>query len=347
MNRKTTRLGCAFVVMFGWLTACSDDQGLAPPQTGTGGGSGSGGSGLSGSAGSGGTDVGSGGTAGTGGATGGIGGGGANPDAGRGACGPLRGEEPTEASVQAQGSFAVMSYTDAPTSSGYRASTIYFPGDAPPPFVGVAAVPGLNGVQRSVSQWGTFLASHGYAVIVIDTNVTSENPSQRSSALMAAITTLKAENTRSDSPLSGKISDCMVIMGHSMGGGGAVIAANANGALLKGAIGLSPYGGGQSASNITVPTLLFVATGDPLSTPNTHVKPAYQTIPEGTSKMYLEFAGGSHDIAQYPINTRTTDAIVARYGLSWLKFNVDGDTRYRQFLNRVTSGLADYQTNLQ
>jgi len=239
-----------------------------------------------------------------------------------------------------------MSYTDAPASSGYRASTIYYPGDATPPFIGVAAVPGLNGVQRSVSQWGTFLASHGYAVIVIDTNATSENPSQRSTALMAAISTLQAENTRSGSPLSGRMSDCMVVMGHSMGGGGAVIAANANGSALKGAIGLSPYGGGQSSSNIVVPTLLFVATGDPLSTPGTHVKPAYQAIPAGTSKMYLEFPGGSHDIAQYPVGTRTTDLIVARYGLSWLKFNVDGDARYRQFLDRLSSGLADYQTNL-
>ena len=342
MNRKLARLGCAFITMSGFFTACSDDQGLAQPQTGTGGGSGSGGSGVSGSAGSGGTDVGTGGTAGTGGGTGG----GSSPDAGRGACGPLRGDDPTEISVQAQGSFAVMSYTDAPASSGYRASTIYYPGDATPPFVGVAAVPGLNGVQRSVSQWGTFLASHGYAVIVIDTNSTSEQPSQRSAALMAALTTLKTENTRPDSPLSGKMSDCMVTMGHSMGGGGAVIAANANSSLLKGAIGLSPYGGGQSASNISVPTLLFVATGDPLSTPGTHVKPAYQAIPEGTSKMYVEFPGGAHDIAQYPSNTRTTDPIVARYGLSWLKFNVDGDTRYRPFLNRVSSGLADYQTNL-
>jgi dienelactone hydrolase len=332
-------------MMFGWLTACSDDQGLAPPQTETGGASGSGGSGSSGAAGSGGTAGASGGMAGSGGATGGSGGG-AKPDAGPGACGPLRGDEPTETSVQAQGSFTVMSYTDAPASSGYKASTIYYPGEAAPPFVGVAAVPGLNGVQQSVSQWGTFLASHGYAVIVIDTNSTSEQPSQRSAALMAAITTLKGENTRQGSPLNGKMTDCMVTMGHSMGGGGAVIAANDNSAELKGTIGLSPYGGGQSASNITVPTLLFVATGDFLSTPTTHVKPAYQAIPESTSKMYLEFPGSSHDIAQYPIGTRATDLIVARYGLSWLKLNVDGDARYRQFLSKVSSGLADYQTNL-
>jgi hypothetical protein len=63
-------------------------------------------------------------------------------------------------------------------------------------------------------------------------------------------------------------------------------------------------------------------------------------------KMYLEFPGSAHDIAQFPSGTRTTDPIVARYGLAWLKFNVDGDTRYRQFLNKVATGLADYQTNL-
>jgi triacylglycerol lipase len=258
----------------------------------------------------------------------------------------MRGADPTEASVQAKGSFTVMSYTNAPSSSGYKASTVYYPSDATPPFVGVSAVPGLNGVQSSVSQWGTFLASHGYAVIVIDTNSTGDQPNQRSTALMAAVETLKGENTRSGSPLSGKMSSCMVVMGHSMGGGGAIMAANANSAALKGAIGLSPYGGGQSSANIKVPTLLFVSTSDPLSVPGTHVKPAYQGIPAGTNKMYLEFSGSAHDIAQFPIGTRSSDPIVARYGLAWLKFNVDGDARYRQFLNKISTGLADYQTNL-
>ncbi|MET0595814.1 MAG: hypothetical protein ABW133_24155 [Polyangiaceae bacterium] len=274
------------------------------------------------------------------------GGGGTNPDAGSGACGPMRGADPTETSVQAKGTFTVMSYTDSPASSGYKASTVYYPSDATPPFVGVAAVPGLNGVQSSVGQWGPFLASHGYAVIVIDTNSTGEQPSQRATALMAAITTLKGEGTRSGSPLNGKMSSCMVVMGHSMGGGGSVIAANMNSSQLKGVIGLSPYGGGSSSSNISVPTLLFVATGDPLSSPGTHVKPAYQGIPAGTNKMYIEFPGSAHDIAQFPTGSRATDPTVARYGLSWLKFNVDGDARYRPFLNKVASGLADYQTNL-
>jgi alpha-beta hydrolase superfamily lysophospholipase len=135
-------------------------------------------------------------------------------------------------------------------------------------------------------------------------------------------------------------------MGHSMGGGGALMAANDNSATLQGVIGMSPYGGGSSSTNIAVPTLLFVSTSDPLATPAGHVKPAYDGMPVSTTKMYLEFPGGAHDIAQYPIGTRATDPIVARYGLSWLKFNVDGDARYRQFLNKVPSGLADYQTNL-
>jgi alpha-beta hydrolase superfamily lysophospholipase len=183
-------------------------------------------------------------------------------------------------------------------------------------------------------------------VMVIDTNSTGDQPSQRSTALMAAVDTLKAENTRSGSAVSGKMSTCMVVMGHSMGGGGSLIAANSNSAALKGVIGLSPYGGGSSSGSISVPTLLFVSTSDPLATPSGHVKPAYNGMPASTMKMYLEFPGGAHDIAQFPNGTRATDPTVARYGLSWLKFNVEGDTRYRQFLSKVSTGLADYQTNL-
>jgi alpha-beta hydrolase superfamily lysophospholipase len=109
---------------------------------------------------------------------------------------------------------------------------------------------------------------------------------------------------------------------------------------------MSPYGAGSSSTSVAVPTLLFVSTSDPLATPAGHVKPAYNGIPAATMKMYLEFPGSAHDIAQFPSGARPTDPTVARYGLAWLKFNVDGDTRYRQFLDKVATGLADYQTNL-
>jgi triacylglycerol lipase len=163
---------------------------------------------------------------------------------------------------------------------------------------------------------------------------------------MAAVGTLKTEDTRSGSALNGKMSTCFVVMGHSMGGGGAIMAANTNSTALKGVVGFSPYGAASSSGSVAVPALLFVSTSDPLATPSGHVKPAYDGIPASTMKMYLEFPGSAHDIAQFPSGTRTTDPIVARYGLAWLKFNVDGDTRYRQFLNKVATGLADYQTNL-
>jgi hypothetical protein len=35
-----------------------------------------------------------------------------------------------------------------------------------------------------------------------------------------------------------------------------------------------------------------------------------------------------------------------RYAIAWIKYNIDGDTRYRPFLDKVASGLSDFATTL-
>jgi hypothetical protein len=38
---------------------------------------------------------------------------------------------------------------------------------------------------------------------------------------------------------------------------------------------------------------------------------------------------------------------VGRYGLSWLKTFLEGDTRYRSFLMEKPQGATDFQTNVK
>jgi dienelactone hydrolase len=236
----------------------------------------------------------------------------------------------------------VTSYTSGiPSGQDYVTPTIYYTTDTancPAPFPGVVVAPGFTEYQSAVNQWGTFLASHGFVVMMVDTasggvGNTSIAPAQREMTLMEGVATLKAENTRSGSPLSGKINTAlMAVMGHSMGGGGTLITANDH-PELKAAIGLCPWNASINYAMDTVPSLLFTGTADGLVSVGTGgMGPnEYASIPATTHKMYSEFNGGSHLVANTPLGAAATDTAAARFGLSWLEVYEVGDTRYQQF----------------
>jgi dienelactone hydrolase len=189
--------------------------------------------------------------------------------------------------------------------------------------------------------------------LVLDTNSASELPPARAAALTAALETLKGENTRSGGPLNGKLAtECLVAMGYSMGGGAALMSADGKPAGLKAVISLSPYATSPNTfPNISASTLIMVGADDQTNTPATHGSPFYQSIPGSVAKMYLTLTGGVSDATNSPLgpngSPRINDRLVARYGLAWLKFNVDGDTRYREFLNRGSTNITAYETTLK
>jgi dienelactone hydrolase len=262
----------------------------------------------------------------------------------------MRGADPTEASITAKGSFATMTYEmGLPDSPSYGTATVYYPTGTPGPYVAVAIAPGYTNTRANLKSWADFLSSHGYVVLAMDTNTTGDSPQLRATALTAALGTLKGENTRSGSPLNGKIAtECLVMMGYSMGGGGTMIGSNTNPAGLKAAIGLSPYSTSPTSfPKINVPSLIMVGANDPIAPPGSMGSVFYKSIPATVPKMYITFTGGAHDATNDPLGTsgpQASDKLTARYGLSWLKVNVDGDARYKQFLVKAASGVTAFET---
>ena len=164
-------------------------------------------------------------------------------------------------------------------------------------------------------------------------------PPARASGLWEAVTTLKGENTRSGSPLSGKLDPTrMAVMGHSMGGGGTLLAAAAH-ADLKAAIGLCPWNPGGTYPQMTVPSLFFDGTADTLVPPSAATA-EYNSIPTTSPKQYVEFTGGSHFVANTPLGAAASDKIVARIGLSWLEMYLVGDQRASSSSSRTRSMSA-------
>lgn len=287
------------------------------------GGSGSGAGGMVAEAGSGGT-------------------GGSTPQAGGGApppsgdCTWARGEAPTEASATAKGPYKVESYTTGfMRASGVDSSTVWYPTDAEPPFAGIAVVPGFVSPESSIRNWGPFLASHGIVAVTIGVPG-GDQPDARARKLLGTIDSLKMENTRSGSPLMGKIAtNCMALSGWSMGGGGTLIAASMT-PELKAAMSFAAWGPRGGAMN-KVPVLMFEATADALAASMSDSY--YAAVPDTVPKMLFEVQGSSHNVANDPANH---NGIIGRYGLSWMKVFLENDTRYRQFL---TAGFPSITTS--
>ena len=258
---------------------------------------------------------------------------------------PVHGPDPTD-SLQGttMGPYKVMMYSSGyPQATEYADSTIYAP-DAEPPLASVAVVPGFVSPQSSIQNWGPFLASWGIATITIGTNSPTDTPDVREVALIGALKTLRDENTRSGSPLMGKLAtDVQATMGWSMGGGGTLLAANDHPDQVKVTISMCAWNPGYSYSMIKSPALMFASQGDPLA--GGQSQGFYMSVPDSTPKMLIETPGGDHFVANDPAGQQ---GMIGRFGLSWMKVYLEQDDRFHKFLLQKPAVMTtDFQTNVK
>jgi dienelactone hydrolase len=284
---------------------------------------------------------------------------------GSGSCtGYIRGGAPTSTSASAAGPYQTMSYA---ANASVRATMAYdvtsahivYPVGATPPFAAIAIVPGFTAPESSIADWAPFLASWGIVTMTFGTSNpatgapdTSVEPPTREAALIDALTTIKGENTRSGSPLVGKLDTSrLAVAGWSMGGGGTLLAANDH-PELKAVFAMEPWNPSVTYPNDTVPTLIFAGTSDVLAGPPMPQN-QYMSIPATTPKILYEVTNGSHYVSTSPTNSVTdmapdsaSTANVARFGLSWLKVYLECDLRFRPFLLVKPADAAEFDTTL-
>jgi alpha-beta hydrolase superfamily lysophospholipase len=251
-----------------------------------------------------------------------------------------RGPAPTSSSVDAtRGPFATSQTSVSRLSaSGFGGGTIYYPtSTAEGTFGAVAVAPGFTATQSSMAWLGPRIASQGFVVFTIDTNSTVDQPASRGTQLLAALDYLTQRSTvrtRIDSTR-------LAVMGHSMGGGGALEAAEDR-PSLQAAIPLTAWNTDKTWSGNQVPTLIVGAENDSVASVSSHSIPFYNSLSATYEKAYVELNNASHFA---PNSSNTT---IARFSISWLKRFVDNDTRYEQFICGTGAGsstaISDYRT---
>jgi alpha-beta hydrolase superfamily lysophospholipase len=235
-----------------------------------------------------------------------------------------RGPAPTEESLAADlGPYAFASFTVADADTpGFGPATIYYPTTtADGTFGGVAIAPGFGEGQSAVSWFGPRLSSHGFVVITFNTNNGLDAPAARATQLLAALDYLTGDSAVSDRVDGSRLS----VMGHSMGGGGALGAVSTR-PSLQAAIPLTAWHTDGSWPEITTPTLIVAAENDQVAPSPNFSRRFYDSLSTIIPKAYVEMAGADHYVTNNPNDT------VARSVISWLKRFVDDDTRYTQFL---------------
>jgi dienelactone hydrolase len=262
----------------------------------------------------------------------------------------VRGDAPTDATGDGQGPFKVADYTDGfADQPGFLAATVYYPSDAEPPFAYIVFCPGYVSYQTSIQDWGPFLASHGFVVMTIDTNTSGDSVQVRTTALMDAFKSLQGENERGDSPLQGKLHKTRFgLMGWSMGGGASLLNGSEH-PEFKSIVTLTEHlatspGGAGPLKNLKVPSLMFAGTADTAILGGAMSQPAYDAIPDTTTKMLYEVQGADHFFFNTP---KALDGVVGRYGLAWQKVFLDGDERYKSLLLQEGPQASDFRSNLE
>lgn len=189
----------------------------------------------------------------------------------------------------------------------------------------------------------TALVPQGYIVALPKTEGSfSPNHTNFGRDLAFVILLLQQAGAAGTGLFSGKIAGTSAVMGHSMGGGAALLAVQYNAAITAVA-GLAPAETNPAASaaaqQVTIPALIFAGGNDCVTPASQHSRLIYDNV-GSDCKYYLSINGGSHcQFANQNLNcsfgeatcspsasiSRTTQQnIVTEYLLPWLNFQLKG-----------------------
>lgn len=205
----------------------------------------------------------------------------------------------------------------------FRGGTIHYPdgegegkGDGGKNLGVIAASPGLGAEESMVTPYGKLLASHGFVVITFDTRTLEDSPAQRGRQLLHAL-----DYVTERSPLADRTDpDRLGVMGHSMGGGGALFAASRD-RDIKAVVPLTPYAEQQDPPKlkaVKAPTLVVGGSSDEIAPVPQHAEAFYEGLSAAKEKEYLELRG-DHFVATPP------GRLVAAQVVAWFERFLDDD----------------------
>lgn len=214
----------------------------------------------------------------------------------------------------------------------FGGGVIYTPQDTGKPVLGAVVItPGFTNTNADEKELGELVASQGFVAFVIDTLDPADLPDQRATEILAA-----ADYLTGQSAVRSEVSAKDVgLIGYSFGGGGTMQAAQSR-PSIKAAIGLMPFDFPPASDPnaqypaypaMKTPTLVITGQKDDVAEPAYFGKPAYDSIPAGTPKQYLDLKGLDHYAGEHAPVAAIRNAVTA-----FLKRYLDGNSAYAKFI---------------
>ena len=250
---------------------------------------------------------------------------------------------------------ATISFTDASRNNRVIESDIYYPAQQAGTNVSVVAgtqkFPVISighGFVMSVDAYANLwnmLVPEGYIVVLPKTEG-SFSPSHANFGkdLSFVIDAIQQEGLTNNSRFFNRVDTMNCVMGHSMGGGAAHLAAAGNN-KIKTIATLAAANTNPSAitaaGNLTIPSLVFAGTYDCITPPPDHQDPIYNAL-KSECKTYISINGGSHcqmaesngncnggeflsGCSTPPITRALQHSIIKSYLIPWLQFQLKKD----------------------
>lgn len=260
-----------------------------------------------------------------------------------------RAEAPKVTDLDRNGPYRVRQFT-LRSGRNHGGADVFYPVDAKPPFAYAVYCPPYTATRAAFAAWGPFFASHGIVLATMDSVTIGDYPPQRAEGLEELMATLRSENGRRDSPLSGKLDEQRGgVLGWSMGGGGVWIDSGKH-PEWKSAVTLAGHnatatGWESSARRSTIPTLMLNGATDVTILGGLgQSEAAYEAIPDSTPKLLYVFSTLGHFDWGSPGAGRNA---VGRYVMAWEKTFLEGDERYRPFLLEEGPFASTWESNLE
>jgi hypothetical protein len=227
---------------------------------------------------------------------------------------------------------------DISSGSGISSARVFYPDTIDQlSNVGATTVSGGFSNSKEDMYWlATEIAKAGMIAIAISAS-SNTSVSGYERAHRGGLDLLRSENTRTGSPIRGKVGS-LGLAGYSMGGGAVINVSSALGTQVGTCMAMAPYNPSPRSTHRAA-TMILTGSSDLTAPPRVGLG-AYNNLPSGVPKLYASMRGQGH---LYWVNLRNPGS-ETEFMQAWMKYYLENNqTAYSIFSNGPGSGMTDYR----
>lgn len=213
---------------------------------------------------------------------------------------------------------------------GYGAATLFWPREPQARCPVVVTFPGYTGKAEEMHTIAKRLATHGCAVLAAGSIEPKAFPEYRAKQMLAAL-----DDARGRGEWASVIDPAKTaLVGYSMGGGGALTAAEREN--VSAVVALNPWAQ-RGFNKVTAPVLIVGGSNDTVAPMSEHARPIYTSMKKSRQRAMLTRIAGRHD------SGIIDDPLILSRITAFIKVHAAGEAAYQPALKAQAEPLTRWQ----